>query len=266
MRRTSALLSTLAAVTVVLGLVISAAGATTGTAVYSIQFSDNGVSHSYTVTETVSPGSNASSDTLFLAVASGSWNVTYSRSVNSSIELQPFLPEVSNQSFSYSANGTTFGASITRSGTVPVSFQGKSYSLTSYAYSLQANGSVPDLSGLNLTAAGAMGGAPQTQLPTGLASTAMSAVTVKLVGSISAFPSGLVYSVKGTDQGTGSFSITLLSTTLPLSAVGASTTAQVASVGVGAGAAISALAIGLGVRHKQHGEKTTENKPEHWVD
>lgn len=258
MRRAGTLLSAAAAVVVALGLVVGvAAGATPGAVVYSLQFSANGVSNSYTITETVSTTSNASSDSLLLEIASSAWAINYSRVVNSSLELQPFLPAISNQSFAYSMNGTRLAATIVRSGTTPITFEGGAYSLSVYSYSIQISGSAPPLGALNLTA----GGAPGTSYPP----TPLS-YDDTLNGTISAFPSGLVYSVNGSVQGDGSFSITLLSTTLPLGGASSSATVQAASIGVGAGATVSALALGLGVRARKSKQKPVENKPEHWVD
>ncbi len=273
MRRVSALLSSIAAIAVIAVLAVAAAGTTQGTAVYRVQepglstlvtttgTSPSTSSISYTVTERVSPGPNSSFNTLFLAVASNGGNFSYSRLVNSSVPLEPFLPAITNQNFTYGGNGTSVSASIARNGTVPVTFQGKSYSLTSYAFSLEITTSMPNLSGLNLTSSLlTINGIPDT-VPSLASNT-----TTTVMGSIYAFPSGLVYSVKADVQGQPPFSVTLLSTTLPLSDPSPSTTMEVASIGVGAGAIVSALALGVGVRHRRQSKETAEVKPDHWVD
>ena len=282
MRRLSALLSSVAAVAAVVMLAVAAAGATQGTAVYRVQGSDlsaaagtagsSASTGSFTVTETVSPGTNASFDTLLLAVAAHSGNFTYSRLVNASSEVQPFLPAITNQSFTYGENGTSVTASISSNGTVPLAFQGGTYTLTSYAYSLEITSAMPSFAGLNLTGMnltglnltsgeiGSLGLASQT--PTLMATNE----TTTLTGTVYAFQSGLVYSVKGEVKGVASFSITLLSTTLPLNTGGASAMMQAASLGVGAGAIGGALALGLGVRHRHQQKRTGEAKPDHWVD
>jgi len=273
MRRVSALLSSIAAIAVIAVLAVAAAGTTQGTAVYRVQ--EPGLSAfvtttgtlpstssiSYTVTERVSPGPNSSFNNLFLAIASNGGNFSYSRLVNSSVPLEPFLPAITNQNFTYGGNGTSVSASIARNGTVPVTFQGQGYTLTSYAFSLEITASMPNLSGLNLTSS------PLTinDIPDA-ASALTSNTTTTLVGSIYAFPSGLVYSVKADVQGQPSFSVTLLSTTLPLKDPAPSSTMEVVSIGVGAGAIVSALALGVGVRHRKHSEETAEVKPDHWVD
>lgn len=274
MKRVSSLLSSIVAIAVIAVLAVAAAGSTQGTAVYRIQeaglstlLTTTGTSSStstvsYTVTEKVSPGPNASFDTLFLALASNAGNFTYSRLVNSSLQVQPFLPAITNQSFLYNGNGSSISFSIARNGTVPVVFQGQSYSMASYAISVEITGPVPNLSGLNLTGtdltiAGVQ--AKVSALPT-------SNVTTTMTGSVYAFPSGLVYSAKGDVQGQPPFSITLLSTTLPLNGPGPSAATQVASIGVGAGAIASALALALGVRHRKQVRKAAEAKPDHWVD
>jgi len=274
MKRISVPLSSIAALALVMGLAVAAAGATQGTVVYRVQGSSlmsgptssstsTPASGSYTVTETVSPGSNASIDTLLLAVAGGAGNFSYSRSINSSTLVQPFLPAIANQSFTYGANGTSVAATIARNGTVPLTFQGKSYSLASYAYSLELSFTMPSLGGLNITGLGPMSGLLQGQISSALPS---SNQTTKLTGSILAFPSGLVYSVAGSVPGLASFSITLLSTTLPLNAGAASAATQVASIGIGAGAIVSALALGMGVRHRRQKQENVERRPDHWVD
>jgi len=134
--------------------------------------------------------------------------------------------------------------------------------MASYAISVEITGPVPNLSGLNLTGtdltiAGVQ--AKVSALPT-------SNVTTTMTGSVYAFPSGLVYSAKGDVQGQPPFSITLLSTTLPLNGPGPSAATQVASIGVGASAIASALALALGVRHRKQVRKAAEAKPDHWVD
>jgi hypothetical protein len=270
MKRISAFLSGIAAIVMIALLAVAAAGSTQGTVVYRVQVSDltpsltagppDMTSHSYTVTETVSPGSNASFDTLFLAFASNTSNLTYTRSINSSLPLQPFLPAITNQSFTYSSNGTSVNAQISRNGTVTTTFQGQSYSLTSYTFSAQLWTPRPDLSSMNLTSIGQTPVSPLQSTP------AAANENVTFSGSILAFQSGLVYSAKAVVQGTASLSITLLSTNLPLNAASASTATQVASIGISAGAIVGALALGVGVRRKKHGASAAEAKPDHWVD
>jgi hypothetical protein len=260
MRRISGVLSSTAAIAMIAMLAIGAAGATQGTSTYSVQFSAQGVSNSYKVTETVTPTSNLASDTLYLAVASGSSNFTYSRSVNSSLALQPFLPSITNQSFTYAANGTSVTLQITQNGTVPITFNGGSYKLTSYKFSAEFSAQVPAMDNLSTFQLPAM-----YNLSTIGGATTGGAMVATISGAISAFPSGLVYSLRGSVNGTSTFAVTLLSTNLPLNADTVSAGTQVASAGIGAGAVITALALALGVRSKQN-KKLAQSKPEHWVD
>ncbi len=208
-----------------------------------------------------------------MAVAHGSQTFSYTRSINSSLPVEPFLPAIANQTFSETANGSSVTASISRNGSVPVTFQGSSYTLSSYAYNVQLSLQVPSLSALNMSGLGAAGfDLPgMTSIPSLGASTMISSLpqtndNITVTGSVNAFPSGLIYSISGEVSGVVSFSITLLSTNLPLNGPGPSTATQVASLGIGAGAVGGALALGLGVRHKRHAQKPTEQKPEHWVD
>jgi hypothetical protein len=268
MKRTGIALSTVALLMLLGGAVGSVSAATPGFAAYKVQFASRGTSYSLIVNETVAATSNSSYDNLILSLTTGTWNSSYSRSINSSSDVSPFLPSITNQSFSYASASGNFTAGISKNGTLPLQFQGKSYTLTIYLLTAKAvyNGS-----------------------------------TTALQGEVSAFPSGLVYSVsinmnypsfsglglQGmlgginpspfsipnglsaalTDQNTANVTLTLISTSLPLNAGSASTTAQVASIGIGAGAAVTALAVGLGVRHRgKQKEVVPEQKPEHWVD
>jgi hypothetical protein len=226
-----------------------------------------GTSHAITVNESVSATSNAGYDKLILSVVSGNSTFSYSRSINSSLEVSPFLPSVTNQSFSYASGSTNVSLSILKNGSAPFKFNDGSYDLTSYALATR---------------------------------TSYNGTTETIDGAISAFPSGLVYSVKLTDNlpnlqglaglgalsgtipglnstggieslgagvaGPVTLSLTLLSTSLPLSGPSSSTTEQAASIGIGAGAVVSVLALGLGVRYRHRHESTVQPKPEYSVD
>ncbi|MDA4132197.1 MAG: hypothetical protein OK454_03610, partial [Thaumarchaeota archaeon] len=136
--------------------------ATPGFAAYKVQFASHGTSYSLVVNETVAATSNSSYDNLILSLTTGTWNSSYSRSINSSSDVSPFLPSITNQSFSYASVSGNFTAGITKNGTLPLQFQGKSYTLTTYSLTAKAvyNGS-----------------------------------TTALQGEVATFPSGLVYSV-----------------------------------------------------------------------
>ncbi|TLX95042.1 MAG: hypothetical protein E6K96_07840, partial [Thaumarchaeota archaeon] len=92
MREGQLILSTVAAVMLLAGLVGAVSGATPGFAAYTVQFSTNGVSKSFAVNESVTQTSKPALDKLFLSVTSPSSNFTYSKFVNSSLMIQPFLP------------------------------------------------------------------------------------------------------------------------------------------------------------------------------
>ena len=272
MRKSSALLSTLLAVTFVSVLAVSAAATSQGTVVYRVQGTFLGApasigastptTESFTVTETVSPGPNSSFDSVFLGLATGSGNFTVTKLLNSSLPLEPYLPSITNKTFSYSENGTSIAATVQSNGTVPVTFDGSSYSLSSYALTVLIVGSAPDYNAHNLTSAGGLTGNLQSvisSLPTVNES-------YKIVGSLYAFPSGLVYSFKAAQAGVAEVSVTLVSTNLPLTGPSPSMTVEFASLGVGAGAIVSALALGAGVRQRRIHRKAAESKPDHWVD
>ena len=106
MKTAEAVLPALALAVLLLGAAGTASAATPGYAVYSVQLSSMGTSHAITVNESVSATSNAGYDKLILSVVSGNSTFSYSRSINSSLEVSPFLPSVTNQSFSYASGST----------------------------------------------------------------------------------------------------------------------------------------------------------------
>ena len=233
MRKGQLLLSTLAAVMLAAGLVGAVSGATPGFAAYTVQFSTHGVSRSFTVNESVTQTSKPALDRLFLSVTSPSANFTYSKFVNSSVVIQPFLPAVANQTFSFGSNKTSVSIKLTQNGTAPLTFQGSAYTLTSFTFSA------------HFSARNRTGSAE---------------------GTLLTFPSGLIYSVREDFNGTSNLLITLTATSLPLTVGAASPAVQVSSIGVGAGVAISALALGLGVQIRRRKNRIVEKKPEYWVD
>src|SRR2546428_13850270 len=214
MRKGQFILSTLAAVTLVAGLVGAVSAATPGFAAYTVQFSTHGVSKSFTVNESVTQTTKPALDRLFLSVTSPSSNFTYSKFVNSSLMIQPFLPAVTNQTFSFGSNKTSVSIKLTQNGTAPLTFQGSAYTLTSYAFSAH-------FSARNRT------GSAQ--------------------GTLHTFPSGLVYSVREDFDGTSTLLITLTATSLPLTAGAGPPAGQGGPVWVGAGVAGSELALRAGV-------------------
>jgi hypothetical protein len=205
--------------------------AASGSVTYSIQAVYNGTTKTATVNENVSPSSTAGESIMAVAVSGSASNFTYSRAVNSSLTMLPYLPAITNTSYSYSGKSYSVSMSIKEQGTSQVTFQGGSYTLTNYNFSATVTG------------------------PNG---------TRTVSGGISAFPSDLVYSASATSAGS-SVTATLTGTTLPLGASSASPALQASSAGVGISLAIGAVALSLGVKLKSR-PKAEGPKPDHWVD
>jgi len=182
--------------------------------------------------------------------------------INSSDEVSPFLPSITNQSINYSYGANNVSLGLVRSGDVQVMFHGSEHALTRYIVSavVAVNGSSYYGGGtisafqsgliyavvLNTTI-------PASVLSAGVTGTALPSAFGGFAGLTQAIPIGL--------------SVTLLSTSLPLSAPSASTSNQAVSAGIGIGVAASAVGLGLGVRRRNKHEETSEGaKPEHWVD
>jgi len=203
-----------------------------GYAVYSIQASYNGTARTASVNESVTPSSTAGESIILLAVEGTQTNFTYSRVVNSSLTLFPYLPGISNQNFTYSGKGYTVAADISQQGTSQVTFQGTAYTMTSYAFSAE------------------------------ITSTNRSST---ITGTISAFPSDLVYSATAQSKGS-SVSATLTATSLALTGAAAAPALQAASAGVGLSLAAGAVALSLGIRMKRKHAPAGPSTPDHWVD
>src|SRR5256712_2899411 len=229
MRKGQLLLPTLAAVLLAAGLVGAVAGATPGFAAYTVQFSTHGVSRSFTVNESVTQTFKPALDKLFLSVTSPSENFTYSKFVNSSVMIQPFLPAVTNQTFSFGSNKTSVSIKLTQNGTAPLTFQGSAYTLTSFTFSA------------HFSARNRTGSAE---------------------GTLLTFPSGLIYSVREDFNGTSNLLITLTATSLPLTVGAVSPARPVSSIRVGAGGAISAVALGVGVEIRRRKNRIVRKEPE----
>ncbi|MDA4117773.1 MAG: hypothetical protein OK455_05460 [Thaumarchaeota archaeon] len=192
----------------------------------------NGVQRSLSLNESVAPGSNAGNSILSLSVEAASSNFTYSHVVNSSLTMFPYMPGITNQNYTYATKSYTVTARISQQGTGQVTFQGKSYTLTNYAITaniVSANGSK------------------------------------SVSGTVSTFPSDLVYSFGATFNST-QVAGTLTSTSLPLSTSSAGPAVQAASAGLGLSLAGAAVALSLGVRARQKQKTADPSKPDHWVD
>jgi hypothetical protein len=267
-------LSAVALMMLLAGAVGTVSAGTPGFAVYKVQLSSQGLSYSLTVNETVATTSSPSYDNLILSVITGTWNSSYSRSINSSAEVSPFLPSIANQTFSYASGSGNVSVSVSKNGTLPLQVQGTGYTLTSYSLGASASSNDSKTTVQGAVTAFSSGLVDSVKLDVSYPSAQFPGILGMWAGLNSSSTSALgglgglgAYAPSQVSQGTASISITLLSTSLPLNAASPSATTQAASIGIGAGAAISALAIGLGVRyHGKHKEAVAEKKPEHWVD
>jgi len=210
----------------------SSSSPSSGYAAYSVQVTENGTSRAASVNESVIPSATAGESIIQLTVEGTVSNFTYSHLVNSSLTLFPYLPAISNQNFTYSGKSYTVAAKISQQGTSQVTFQGKAYTMTDYAFSA-------DISSTN---------GSQT-----------------ITGSVSAFPSDLVYSVSAQTT-SASVAVTLTSTSLTLSTTAAAPALQAASAGIGISLAAGAVALSLGVRMKRKQSPAGPKNPDHWVD
>jgi len=201
----------------------SSSGQSTGYVAYSIQASVN---------ESVTPTSSPDKSVVQVTIDGTLSNLTYSRVVNSSLTLLPYLPSISNENYTYSGKSYSATVKISQQGTSQVSFQGKSYTLSDYSFSAvitSTNG------------------------------------TQTITGSVSAFPSDLVYSVSA-QTSNASVSATLTSTSLALSTATSGPAIQAASAGIGITLAAGAVALSLGVRMKRKQGSAGPSTPDHWVD
>ncbi|MDG6925618.1 MAG: hypothetical protein JRN09_03600 [Nitrososphaerota archaeon] len=266
MNRLRVVLAAVALTVFLAGAVGTASAATPGSATYRIQTSGQGSAFSMTVNETIASTSNPSYQDLIVKVAAGGSTFNFSRSVNSSDAISPFLPAVSNQTFGYSSAKGSLTVSLVKNGTESLQFQGAARTLTSYSLSgaASANGSSVTFEGaLAAFQSGLVYSAALhlsfTIQPASISQGALAGLNASALPGTS--------STQGPVTGSETVQVTLLSTNLPLDAGSSSPAAQAASVGVGAGAVVTALAVGLGVRrHNKHSETVPEAKPEHWVD
>jgi hypothetical protein len=218
--------------------IVQAASATdsspqsSGYAAYSVQATQNGTSRAASVNESVTPSSSPGESIVLLTVEAASSNFTYSHVVNSSSALFPYLPAISGGNYTYSGKSYAVAAAISSQGTSQVTFQGEVYTLTNYAFSATITS------------------------PNG---------TRTVTGSVSAFPSDLVYSVSA-QTADATVSATLTSTSLALSAASSAPGLQAASAGVGISLAAGAVALSLGVRMKRRHRSAGPSSPDHWVD
>ena len=215
-----------------------AVGATTASqyAAYSISGNFGNHSISALVNETVAPSSSTGMSDLTLKVASSMENFSYSKIMNSSKVILPYFPTVANQSFSYQIHNYSISASIAQTGTGSATFNGKTYTLTDYTFSV---------SGAKL------GGSP------------MSAT-----GGASVFPSGLVYSAWVAANASETIHVQLVGTNLALDATSGSAQTTSIAVAGGAGSILAGVGAFAFYKRKSNPQKTNENgeKPLYHVD
>jgi hypothetical protein len=182
------------------------------------------------VNESVGPSDKTGYSELTLQLLGGGQNLTYSKLVNASEILFPYLPSVATQSFNYS-NGSRYSVrmNVTASGTATVIFRGSTYTLDVLTVSVSAS---------------------------------YGSRSIRINGTIEAFPSALVYSAS-IGNSMAKLQVVLLGTDLPLTSPSTPSAAYVgASVGVGA------LALGGALLLTRRGKKVSQQKekPLHWVD
>ena len=204
-----------------------------GYVAYAVTAVSDGVAKTYSVEESVSQSSAQGESVLSLAFHSASTNLTYSHLVNSSLEVFPYLPVITNSTYSYNNGSYDITVHVAKDGTGSVGVKGSQYVLE--VYSFYAN-----ISRAQMT-------------------------PVSVGGNFTVLPSGLVYSVYLASNGTSAY-LTLSSTSLPLQASSGGMGTQAASAGVGASAVVGTLALSLGVRSRRGKRQERAEKPDHWVD
>jgi len=233
-------------------------GQSTGYVQYNISitgFDDHLLLEDFLVTESVSPTGQPDFIDVTLSLSSESTNFTYSRVVNSTSlpMLFPYLPGLTNQSFSYAMQGISISASLDNTGQTPVTFNDNTYQATKYLVSLSATNN---------------------------------SKVVSAQGNIVSMPSGLIYSIQ-LSFNQQSVELTLISTDLELNQPQSSVDPLGASI-LGGGAilavAIAAPTIFKKIKHNkpkqptktsqtknkqenhENSNKEDENKPSYWVD
>ncbi|MDA4126180.1 MAG: hypothetical protein OK452_03105 [Thaumarchaeota archaeon] len=216
-------------------LLVSSAAASQsarGFVTYQVSLTSPKGQHTVLVTETVGPTSKAGYSDLILQLFGKQQNLSYSRFVNASNNIFPYLPNIATRSFDYT-NGTKYSVhvNLTASGTTMVTFKGSQYALSVLAISISGSYG-PRIFRAN--------------------------------GTVDTFPSSLVYSASF-GNGTTKVEAVLQATDLPLNQ--SSTQASTAAY-VGAGVGIGVLALGgvFLIRRRTKKVESKGEKPLHWVD
>lgn len=106
---------------------------------YNITVTSSSTTFSAVINETLSSSDTVGLSDLTLQFVSSMNNLTYSKLVNSSLALLPYLPDTGNNSFSYHFNNYSISASITKIGSSIVTISGSSYTTTDYSFQLSAS-------------------------------------------------------------------------------------------------------------------------------
>ncbi|MDH2901686.1 MAG: hypothetical protein PXY39_12025, partial [archaeon] len=217
---------------------------TQGYVVYQMTFDKGGNQSNFVLNESSAPTNQNGFADLTFALTSSLQNVTYSRVVNTSAvpEIFPFVPGITNQSFSYAAHGVAISAQLSTAGASSVTLNGASYSASKYLLDLSATNS-------------------------------SNGQSVSATGTLLALPSGLLYSLQIQEAGSSASSafVQLMSTNLPLNdpSNASSTTEGAAMVGAGLlGAAALAVPFWKFRKRKNSaaGPSGSKEKPSYWVD
>jgi hypothetical protein len=211
---------------------------------YRITGSGDGHSFSAVVNETGAPSSASGMSDVTLQIGSVMQNLSYSKIMNSSQVILPYFPTISNQSLTYQFHNYSISASINQAGSTSASYNGKSYSLSNFTFSVSVSGS------------GQMWAA--SQLPPGV------------TGSALVFPSGLVYSASIVANGTDVVNVQLLGTNLSFTSQSGSSPVTTTSIAVAGGAGSILVGVGAIVfyrrKNNSHSQSATESKPLYQVD
>lgn len=213
---------------------------------YSISGSHMGHSFSAIVNESVSPSSASGMSDVVLSIASASGNLSFSKIINSTQAILPYFPTIANQSFTYQFRNYSITAAIDQAGSGSVNFNGKSYSVSNYSFTVSATGNGSEMGRYNVG-------------------------SMSATGTASVFQSGLVYSANVVANGTDAISIQLLSTNLSMTSQsgGSSVSQTTTSVAVAGGAASILVGVGAYVFYRRrNGESNAspEAKPLYHVD
>ena len=176
---------------------------------------------SFTVNETVVPAVQSDFVNLTLRISSNIGNFSYSKDANSSALplVFPFLPDLTNQSFSYQFQTINLHMNYASIGQVQLTFNGTSYQATKYFVFFTASNNASSVQGN---------------------------------GTITALPSGLIYNTELTVNQTVTIDATLLSTNLSLASPSVGVSAiEAPLIGVGVVAAVIVAALIIFVARKK---------------